>query len=343
MQVTESAKGKKRKNSLPTIYDIAALAGVNPSTVSRALNNPGRINAVTEAKIKDAAKQLNYQVNPFARALPTGRTRMLALIVADITNPMFFDAVRGAEAAASQAGYTLVIAESQESRRLEAATVERIMPSVDGVVLVTSRLEDAEVLEIAGKKSVVLMNRRIEGVADVVTDVSEGIEQALEHLQGLGHASIAYLSGPANSWMSKHRWNLIFQGAVKRGLKVVEIGPNEPVVAGGKAAADLVNASGVTAVMAYNDLIAIGLMGALRDKGAPVPQKMSVIGFDDIFGSDLTTPALTTIKAPLEKAGELAVQALLHEIEDESSLAVTESARNLKSQLVFRSSTAQAK
>lgn len=341
--MTDAANGKKRKNSLPTIYDIAALAGVNPSTVSRALNNPGRINSVTEARIKDAAKQLNYQVNPFARALPTGRTRMLALIVADITNPMFFDAVRGAEAEASHSGYTLVIAESQESGRLEAATVERIMPSVDGVVLVTSRLEDAEVLEIASKKSVVLMNRRIEGVPDVVPDVSEGIEQALDHLAALGHKSIAYLSGPANSWMSKHRWNLIFQGAVKRGLKVVEIGPNEPVVSGGKAAADLVDASGVSAVLAYNDLIAIGLMGALRDKGVAVPGEMSVIGFDDIFGSDLTTPALTTIKAPLEKAGELAVKALLQDIEDESSEDVTEAARNLRSKMVFRSSTGQAK
>ena len=311
--------------------------------MSRALNNPGRINAVTEAKIKEAAKQLNYQVNPFARALPTGRTRMLALIVADITNPMFFDAVRGAEAAASHSGYTLVIAESQESGSLEAATVERIMPSVDGVVLVTSRLEDAEVLEIAGKKSVVLMNRRIDGVADVVPDVSEGIDQALDHLKSLGHQSIAYLSGPANSWMSKHRWNLIFQGAVERGLKVVEIGPNEPMVFGGKSAADLVTASGVTAVMAYNDLIAIGLMGALREKGVEVPAQMSVIGFDDIFGSDLTTPALTTIKAPLQKAGELAVTALLQEIEDESSIEVTEAARNLKSQLVLRSSTATTK
>lgn len=341
--MTEVQKGRKRKNSLPTIYDIAQLAGVNPSTVSRALNNPGRINSVTEAKIKDAAKQLNYQVNPFARALPTGRTRMLALIVADITNPMFFDAVRGAEAEASKNGYTLVIAESQESGSREAATVERIMPSVDGVVLVTSRLEDAEVLEIAGKKSVVLMNRRIEGVSDVVPDVSTGIEQALDHLSALGHGSIAYLSGPSNSWMSKHRWNLIFQGAVKRGLKVVEIGPNEPVVSGGKVAADLVLASGVTAVIAYNDLIAIGLMGSLRDKGTTVPKTISVIGFDDIFGSDLTTPGLTTIKAPLEEAGHLAVKALLLEIEDELTEPVTQQAAELKSALVLRSSTASAK
>ncbi len=335
--------GKKRKNSLPTIYDIAELAGVNPSTVSRALNNPGRINAVTEAKIKDAAKKLNYHVNPFARALPTGKTKMIACIVADITNPMFFDAVRGAEAQASDLGYTLVIAESQESSSLEAATVERIMPSVDGVVLVTSRLEDAEVKEIAGRKPVVLMNRRIDGLADVVADISGGIEQAVRHLKELGHESVAYLSGPSTSRMSKHRWQLIFDAAVKQGLKVVEIGPNEPVVDGGKASVDLVLASGVSAVIAYNDLIAIGLMSGLTERGVSVPSQVSVIGFDDIFGSDLTTPALTTIKSPLESAGKLAVQALLADIEDHDAEQALETAKRLAGHLVMRASTAARK
>ena len=99
----------------PTIYDIAELAGVNPSTVSRALNKPGRISAKTEKLIQDAARTLNYRANPMARALPTGRTHTLGLIVADITNPMFFEVVRGAERAAAVGGYTLILAESQES------------------------------------------------------------------------------------------------------------------------------------------------------------------------------------------------------------------------------------
>ena len=98
-----------RVNEKPaTIYDIAKLAGVNPSTVSRALSTPGRINAVTEAKIKAAAAELNYKANPFARALPTGKTKMIALMIADITNPVFFKVVRGAEQEAAERGYTLL-------------------------------------------------------------------------------------------------------------------------------------------------------------------------------------------------------------------------------------------
>ena len=98
-----------------TIYDIAKVAGVNPSTVSRALSKPGRVSAKTQKLIEDAAAELNYQVNPFARALPTGRTNTFGLIVADITNPTFFDIIRGAQTTATVRDYTLVLAESAES------------------------------------------------------------------------------------------------------------------------------------------------------------------------------------------------------------------------------------
>jgi LacI family transcriptional regulator len=131
----------RRKNGAATIYDVAELAGVSPSTVSRALSKPGRISARTEARIRMAAQQLSFRINPMARALHTGRTNTLALVVADITNPVIFDIVRGAEHAASVEGYTLVIAESQESSDAEASSVQRLLPSVDGIILATSRLD----------------------------------------------------------------------------------------------------------------------------------------------------------------------------------------------------------
>jgi LacI family transcriptional regulator len=338
-----NGSAKPRKGGSPTIYDIAALAGVNPSTVSRALNTPGRINAATEAKIREAAKSLNYQANPFARALPTGKTKMLAMILADITNPMFFEPVRGAEAAASENGYTFVIAESQESGDQEATALERVLPAVDGVVMGTSRLPDADISAMAQRKSVVLMNRKVEGVMDVVPDTRPGIVQALDHLKSLGHESLAYLSGPANSWMSDNRWSIIMTEAVSRGMKIVEIGPNEPVVAGGAKSADYVLAAGVTAILAYNDLMAIGLLGALQERGIDIPGQISVIGFDDIFGSNLTRPALTTIKSPLREAGELAVQALMLEIDGKDSTEVLSGSAKLQTSLILRASTAQAR
>ncbi len=337
--VAKEKGSRPRKGGSPTIYDIAELAGVNPSTVSRALNSPGRINAATEAKIKSAAKSLNYQANPFARALPTGRTKMLAMILADITNPMFFEPVRGAEAEAFENGYTFVIAESQESGDQEATALERMLPAVDGVVMGSSRLPDSEIAAMAQRKAVVLMNRKVEGVMDVVPATAPGICEALDHLKELGHQSIAYLSGPANSWMSKHRWSIIMPEAVARGMKVVEIGPNEPVLEGGEQSVDYVVAAGVTAVLAYNDLMAIGLLSGLKARSVSVPNQISVIGFDDIFGSNLTNPSLSTIRSPLKEAGVLAVKALMLAIDSQDSAAALAQADQLQTTLVVRESS----
>src|SRR6478609_4383204 len=138
-----------------TIYDVAKATGVSPSTVSRALNKPGRLKEATERRIRDAAEQLGYRINPMARALPTGKTGTIALLVSDITNPVYFDVVRGAERVASENGLTLVFAESQESPELELATAQRLQTSVDGLFLVASRLDDERIVELAAAKPLV--------------------------------------------------------------------------------------------------------------------------------------------------------------------------------------------
>lgn len=335
----QKPNGKSGTFGSATIYDIAQLAGVNPSTVSRALNKPGRINSVTEAKIKDAARQLNYRANPMARSLPTGRTKMLAVIVADITNPMFFDAVRGAEKVAAAAGYTTVIAESQESGTQEASAIERIIPSVDGVILATTRLTDREIVELAAIRPIILMNRKCDGIENVVPDVKAGIVEAVDHLKQLGHRQIAYLAGPERAWMSSHRWETLLDVAIEAGLNVVEIGPNDPTFNGGLAAFKLVQASGATAVIAYNDLLGIGLMRKAQDAGLNIPQDLSIVGFDDIFGSELTTPAMTTIKSPLLEAGELATRKLLSTLNDDEPVK----SKQLTTKFLLRGSTAPIK
>ena len=324
----------------PTIYDIAELAGVNPSTVSRALNKPGRISAKTEKLIRDAARTLNYRVNPMARALPTGRTHTLGLIIADITNPMFFEVVRGAERAAAVGGYTLILAESQESGSREAEAVDRVAPSVDGLILVTTRLTDEQIRDASTLKPLVVINREIEDVDSIVPELEPGIEQALDHLAELGHTSVAFLSGPANSWMSGARWDELFARAVDRDLRIVEIGPNAPTLDGGRDAVSRVIASGVTAVLAYNDLMAIGLLRAAQERGLDVPGRLSIIGFDDIFGSDFTSPPLATIRTPLGLVGELAVRKALELIdEDPSSPGKDGGVPVLHTELIVRGST----
>ncbi len=322
----------------PTIYDIAALAGVNPSTVSRALSKPGRLSAKTEKRIQDAARTLNYRVNPMARALPTGRTSTLGLMIADITNPMFFEVVRGAERAAALEGYTLILAESQESEAREAAAVDRVAPSVDGLILVTTRLEDEQIRQIAEGKPLVVINRQVDGVDDIVPGLEPGIEQALDHLKGLGHTEVAYLSGPERSWMSVARWNELLQKAGDRGMSIVEIGPGVPTLEGGRDSITRVLDSGVSAVIAYNDLMAIGLLRAAQERGIAVPGRLSIVGFDDIFGSDFTSPPLTTVRTPLGVVGELAVRRILQLVDDDEASDDSPSPQ-LATELVVRGST----
>lgn len=326
----------------PTIYDIAELAGVNPSTVSRALSQPGRINVKTEQRIHAAAKELNYRVNPIARALPTGRTSTLALLVADITNPVLFGIVRGAERAAAAAGYTLVIAESQESGDLEATAAQRVLPSVDGMLLATTRLADAQIRELADRKPVVVLNREVDGVPGVVPDVYAGVDEAVAHLHDLGHRAIVYVSGPSTSWMSRRRWDALAASVRARGMSLIEIGPNLPTLDAGVAAFARVQLSGATAVIAFNDLMAIGLLREATRHGVALPDELSIVGFDDIFGSDFTTPPLTTVRSPLEDAGEDAVRLLLRAVASGGAAAAEPAPverRTLRTRLVTRGST----
>jgi len=339
-----AAPARKKGRSAPTIYDVAKLAGVNPSTVSRALSQPGRINVNTEARIHEAARQLNYRLNPMARALPTGRTNTLALLIADITNPVIFGIVRGAEKAATDNGYTLVVSESQESGEREATSAQRIQPAVDALILGTSRLADAQIVALAETKPLVVLNRQIEGVACVIPKLEPGVEQALAHLEMLGHTSVLFLAGPRDSWMSARRWEVLQEGAAARGMAISSAGPNQPTVEGGRATLARVIASGATAVIAYNDLVAIGLLRAAIEQDIAVPGRFSIVGFDDSFGSDFTSPPLTTVRSPLAEAGEIAVVRALGLVGSGSEakrIAISE--EDLATELVIRGSTGPAR
>jgi DNA-binding LacI/PurR family transcriptional regulator len=334
---TAKPRGSK---AAPTIYDIAALAGVNPSTVSRALSKPGRVSAKTQKKIEDAAAELNYRVNIFARALPTGRTSTLGLIVSDITNPAYFDVIRGAEAAATERDYTLMLAESAESAELELTAAQRMMATVDGIILASPRLSDAEIQELAGHKPVVVINRSVEDVHSVVADTDTGVADAVRHLASLGHTSIAYVAGPERSWMSARRWESIKERCEWSSLSATVVASGVPTVDGGRHAAAAVRASGATAVFCYNDLMAIGLMQELQLAGLSIPDDLSILGFDNIFGSDFTTPPLSTIKSPLGQSGDTAVRRILADLDGTGHGAAQEA---LGTELVLRGSTGRPK
>jgi LacI family transcriptional regulator len=339
--MSETEAGPRAGRPAPTIYDIAQHAGVSPSTVSRALNRPGRVNKETAQRIQAAARELNYRANAIARALPTGRTRTLALILTDLTNPFFFEVIRGAEAAAGAAGYTLVVVQSQENPEREAQAIRDLIGSVDGFLLAASRLTDAEIQEVASERPAVVINRAVQDVDSIVPDLHPSIDETLDHLQTLGHRVLAFLSGPVTSRVSQARWHVVFEGAVERGMNIIEIGSGTPTVEGGRDSLARVRASGATAVLAYNDLMAIGLMRAARAAGMEIPDELSIVGFDDIFGSDFTSPPLTTVKAPLAEMGARAVRSLLQHLLPAAS-AESETPPALRTELLLRGSTAQA-
>lgn len=342
LEQARTAKRERAGKSSATIYDIAKLAGVNPSTVSRALSKPGRISAKTEKKIQDAARQLNYRANPFARALPTGRTSTIGLIVADITNPVFFDIVRGAEGAAAERDYTLLLAESAESAETEVLIAQRMLASVDGLVLATPRLADGQIQELAAEKPVTVINRIVADVPSVVADLDRGIGEAVRHLAQLGHRQLVFIAGPERSWMSRSRWASIQERCEWSNIAVTRIPGESPTVDGGRRAAAQVRASGATAVIAYNDLMAIGLMQELIGAGLAVPDDISILGFDNIFGADFTTPPLSTIRSPLREEGRSAVRRILDELGDVPGGDQAGEPVELATELVVRGSTGKA-
>lgn len=294
-----------------TIYDVALVAGVAPSTVSRTFSRPGRVNAETAARVRAVADQLGYRVSPQARVAVTARSRMLALVVPDVANPFYLETAQGAQAAADTAGDTLVLVDSRESDRAERTSLDRLVPVVDGIVLAGSRMSDSAIRMIAKQKPVVVVNRAVVDVPCVLPDTRVGMRRAVDHLARLGHVQIAYAAGPEASWADSMRWRALLDAANAAGLRVRRSGRHSPDIAGGEQAADLLPLSWASAVIAYNDQMALGIIRRLQQRAVRVPGHVSVLGFDNIPAGEEHVPPLTTVASPVRVAGEAAVGHLL--------------------------------
>ncbi len=293
----------------PTIAMVAARVGVATSTVSRALSNPDRVSDDTRRRVEEVARELGY-VTPHRT-----RTRSIAVLVADIGNPFYFDVIRGTQRQLRAADYSQILIDTEESGELEADLVERMRPSIDGVILAASRLSDAAIIRLAGTIPIVVLNRHIPGVPTVIMDTGSGATQALEHLVSLGHRDIVYVAGPERSWANAARWRALTDAAQTHGITLRKLGPFPPVRESGTTAADALINSGATAAVAFNDLLAIGMLERLTERGVDVPGQLSIVGCDDIFGADFCAPTLTTITTPIEQAGRVAVTLLLGALE----------------------------
>ncbi|WP_432824590.1 LacI family DNA-binding transcriptional regulator [Dactylosporangium sp. CA-092794] len=322
-----------------TIKDVARAAGVSPATVSRALATPGLVRAETRRRVQQAADALGYQPNRAARGLITGRTGNLGLIVPDLTNPYFPGVVKGVQGRAQEFDYAVFLADTDEDRGAEADVVRKLSKQVDGIILCSPRMSEDDVRSLTGETPMVVLNRRIGRMPSVTVNNTEGIRQAVAHLTALGHRRIAYVAGPRASWSNRERLRLLRQACGAAGVELVETGNVAPRFAGGVAVADQVLATGVTAVLGYNDLVAVGMLRRFAARGVAVPERISVMGFDDIVLSEMVTPALTTLAQPKEQTGRAGVELLLGLLQDPGRAVAR---RELESHLMVRDSTGAA-
>ena len=318
-----------------TIRDVAEASGVHVSTVSRAFSAPHLVNPETRTRVLAIAEDLGYRPNRAARALTTGRTHNIGLIVADIANPFFPPLIKAAQAQARLRDYHVFVADTDEDPQVEEDLIQTLTKQVDGVLLCSPRLTNRTIERLREEVPFVVVNRRAKGLPTVLMDVGRGARLAVEHLTALGHRRIALVTGPSGSWTSKEMQEA---AANMSDVDVVFLGPNPPTELGGLAAATDVIASGATGVLAYNDLVAIGLIEGLAERGKNVPGDVSVIGVDDIVPGRLSRPKLTTIAMPTAAAGRIAVDLLLQSVDS----AATAAATMLETALIVRESTGKA-
>jgi LacI family transcriptional regulator len=333
-----------------TIADVAASAGVHSGTASRALSSKTehQVNVDTVKRVKKAAKELGYIPNVMARGLRISSSMTIGVIIPDLTNPLFPPIIRGIEDYLSPRGYTALLANTDGRPFLEKQAFDSLLERrVEGFILATG-LDDHPLLQEAYDSNikVVMVNRGSGAVPYplVAGDDAAGIEAAVRHLVELGHRHIVHIAGPANFSTTRVRADAFLRACAERSgiegriVRAVALS----VDAGEDAMNELLREPNreFTAVMAANDLLALGTLRALRAHGVACPDEVSVIGYNDMPFAEDFNPALTTVHVPQQEIGWESARLLLESIEKgtQSSVTVT-----MPVSLIVRSSTARAK
>jgi len=348
-----------RKSGASTIRDVARESGYSASTVSIVLNSAPLsryIPSGTKERIQAAARRLGYRPNPLARSLRSQRSNIVGVMVFDILDPFCTPILRGLENALYQANYLSLLADSHnEPHRFERYLEMLLDRRVEGLVIIANWLvTDIKLLADLAEKQIpsVVAGRgnEIENVSTVSVDNEGGAAVALEHLYHLGHREIAFLRGPKTLSSSGQRWKGIrnFAQAVdlkldtKRVAELPEsLDPNSSFEAAAQLTTELLaRGKPFTALMAYDDLTALGALRALKHKGLRVPEDCSVIGFDDVAQAGISVPSLTTVRQPMEAMGSMSVGMILDAIKaahQKREIPVVR--RKIPAELVVREST----
>lgn len=314
-----------------SIADIARIAGVSHTTVSRALRGSALISQETRERISRLASEMGYIPNAIAQSLQTQRTKTIGLVVTSIADPFLSDVVKGVEEVARGAEFSVLLSATHNDPEQEMAVIETFhRRRVDGILVASSRIT-REYQHRLDRIQVptVLINSQAESQAEmlhwVTVDDGMGARLAVEHLLSLGHRAIGYLGISSRPKSSKQRLEGYRAALSAAGIEVRDDwivmsagseASHEEDVAIGQAALPGLLSSGVSAVFCYNDMTAIGVLLACREQGIAVPQELSVIGFDDIKMANYVAPALTTVSQPKLELGRKAAGVMLDLLEN---------------------------
>jgi len=331
-----------------TITDVASEAGVHPSTVSRVLNGHAgsTIRPATRERVLAAADVLGYRPSALARSLRLQRTLTLGMLVPDITNPFFSSIIKGAEDAARERGYNLILCNSEDQPEREAAYLRLLRErQVDGVLIASSQMADETIEGLrADSFPFVLVNRAAQDGEDlaVVVDNHAAAVEVVAHLAALGHRRVGHIAGPQNTTTGRDRREGYEAGVRAHGLAhepalVVEAEAFSEDAGDRALGIMLAGPARPTAIFAANDLIAVGMLQRLRRIGVRVPDDLSIVGFNDIPLAGLLEPALTTVRVPQLAMGVAGAHLLIDRLEGRP---IGEIRLTLPTELVIRASSA---
>lgn len=330
------------------LESVARRAKVSTATVSRTINGSDKVSPATAARVLKAIEALNFYPNTNARALGTGRSHMFGLIISDITNPFFPELVKAFEDIAVEHGQEVLVTNTNyDPARMEHCVRRMLQRKVDGVAIMTSEMDQALLTSFSkrGIPMVFLDNGRpLKNVSNIEVDYKSGIDSAVQHLTELGHRRIAFIGGPSRLPSAKIRTDAFLSSMAEHRIAVNRawIREGDYRVGGGHDAMVSILAAKQrpTAVIASNDLTAIGAIGAIHEKGLLVPDDISIIGFDDIQLSAFTQPPLTTLRLPRDLVATMAFRALFQSYEKTRKKAPAENV--IHPFLVVRESTGRA-
>lgn len=320
---------KSKGKTAPTLQDVADRAGVSAKTVSNVVHSWPYVAERTRERVLEEIKATGYRPSALARSLVTGETLTIGVVITDISNPFFGQAIRGCEDGLNDAGYSIVLCDTDENLAKERQYLDTLTgKGIDGLILWGGRSTRAEVLEAAGGIPIVAIDANFEADAPNITVIEieneEGAQKAVSHLLRAGRRRIGFIAGPGQRQTEEKRLAGYRSALAEAGIAFDPclVSPGLPSIRGGfEATLKLLDTQSVDALFCYNDLMAIGAIVACNHKDLSIPADIGLVGFDDISISALISPSLTTVRIAQYDLGKLAASLLLERLKGQASEA----------------------